>query len=255
RDQLATAVLIAESGLMPNRLAGIRQALPGPDLNPDTLNTQEQAWAGAAAAAMVAGVGPVTLQAAGKTLGPAASITLPLTSAIGVENPGKKTVPGSLVVQGVPVTPPPAAHAGMEVHRHFYAMDGSAIDPDKLPQNSTLVLEIDGRATDGQSHHAVVLAGLPAGWEIAGRFPAGDVPGMDWLGTLSSPDAEAAADDRYAAAITLGSDSASFRLAVILRAVTPGSYEYPGILLADMYRPAIFARQGTVRITVTPPAP
>ncbi|HTI00053.1 MAG TPA: MG2 domain-containing protein, partial [Acidisoma sp.] len=47
RDQLATAVLIAESGLMPNRLAGIRQALPGPDLNPDTLNTQEQAWAGA----------------------------------------------------------------------------------------------------------------------------------------------------------------------------------------------------------------
>lgn len=255
RDQLATAVLIAESGLMPDRLAGIRQALPGPDLNPDSLNTQEQAWAGAAAAAMMAGIGPVTVTADGHKLGPAPSVTLPVTGTVSVTNPGKKPLPGSLVVQGVPVTPPPAARADMEVHRHFYAMDGSALDPDKLPQNSTFILEIDGRATDGQDHHAVVLAGLPAGWEIAGRFPGGTVPGMDWLGTLSDTDAEAAADDRYAAAITLGGDSKAFRLAVILRAVTPGSYEYPGIMLADMYRPAIFARQATMRITVASPAP
>ena len=77
---------------------------------------------------------------------------------------------------------------------------------------------------------------------------------MDWLGTLSTPDSQAAADDRYAAALTLGSDQPAFRLAVMLRAVTPGSFEYPGMLLADMYRPAIFARQNTVHITVLPPA-
>jgi uncharacterized protein YfaS (alpha-2-macroglobulin family) len=250
RDQLADAVLIAESGVMPGSLTQIRAALPGSDLNPDNLNTQEQAWAGAAAAAMTEGLGPVTVTADGRTVGPAASISLPLAGATVLGNPGKAAIPGSLVIQGVPVTPPAAARAGMEVHRHFYAMDGSAIDPDKLVQNTTFILEIDGRATDGQDHHAVVLAGLPAGWEIAGRFPGGQVVGMDWLGTLSDTDSEAAADDRYAAALTLTADQPGFRLAVILRAVTPGDFEYPGITLADMYRPAIFARQGSVRITV-----
>lgn len=255
RDQLATAVLVTESGLMPTRLAAIRQALPGADLDPATLNTQEEAWAGAAAGALQASAGPVSLATGGKTLGPAPSITLDVAQPVTVSNPGKATLPGTLAIQGVPLTPPPAARANMEVHRHFFAMDGTAVDPDKLPQNSTFVMEIDGKAADGQDHRAVVLAGLPAGWEIAGRFPGGDVSGMSWLGTLSSTDAEAAADDRYAAALTLPHDQPSFRLAVILRAVTPGSYEYPGILLQDMYRPAIFARQGTVHITVTPPAP
>jgi hypothetical protein len=47
-----------------------------------------------------------------------------------------------------------------------------------------------------------MLAGLPAGWEITGRFSGGRVAGMDWLGTLSDTDSEAAADDRYAAALT-----------------------------------------------------
>jgi uncharacterized protein YfaS (alpha-2-macroglobulin family) len=145
-----------------------------------------------------------------------------------------------------------AARAGMQVSRRFYAMDGTSINPDKLTQNTTFVLVIDGRATDGQDHHAVVLAGLPAGWEIAGRFPGGTVAGMDWLGTLSATDSEAAADDRYAAAISLTADQPAFRLAVILRAVTPGDFEYPGITLADMYRPGVFARQGSVRITVNP---
>ncbi len=255
RDQLAAAVLIGESGTMPQSLTQIRAGLPGADLDPDDLNTQEQAWAGAAAAAMTEGVGPVTLTVDGRPLGPAASLSLPLTGPTMLANPGKTAVPGSLVVQGVPVKAPAAARAGMEVYQHFYAMDGTAVDPDKLAQNTAFILEIDGRATDGQGHHAVVLAGLPAGWEIAGRFSGGQVAGMDWLGTLSDTDSEAAADDRYAAALTLTADQPSFRLAVILRAVTPGEFEYPGITLADMYRPAIFARQDTVRITVTAAKP
>jgi uncharacterized protein YfaS (alpha-2-macroglobulin family) len=255
RDQLATAVLIADSGLMKDRLSAIREALPGADLNPDDLNTQEQGWAGAAAAAMAASSGPATLIVNGKHLGPSPSINLALAEPVTVQNPGKETLPGSLVVQGVPLKAPAAAHAGIVVHRHFFAMDGTALDPDKLPQNTTFALVIDGQTTDGQDHHAVVLAGLPAGWEIAGRFSSGTVPGMDWLGTLTDTDSEAAADDRYAAAISLTGDHPAFRLAVILRAVTPGAYEYPGITVTDMYRPGIFARQGTVHITVTPPAP
>ena len=39
-----------------------------------------------------------------------------------------------------------------------------------------------GQSDDGQDHRAMLLQGLPAGWEIAGRFDAGEVPGMSWLG-------------------------------------------------------------------------
>jgi uncharacterized protein YfaS (alpha-2-macroglobulin family) len=254
RDQFATAVLVQESGLLPGRLPIIRAALPGADLNPDALNTQEQAWGGAAAAALGAGAPPVSLIADGRSLGPAPTLSVALGGATSIRNPGKVPLPGSLVVQGVPAKPLAAARQGMQVKRQFFALDGSSLNPDKLAQNTVFLMVIDGRATDGQAHQAMLIAGLPAGWEIAGRFPGGTVTGMGWLGTLATPDAQAAADDRYAAALTLGADQPGFRLAVMLRAVTPGDYEYPGMVLADMYRPAIFARQNTVRITVLPPA-
>jgi uncharacterized protein YfaS (alpha-2-macroglobulin family) len=254
RDQFATAVLVQESGLMAGDLPAIRATLPGANLDPDALNTQEQAWGGAAAAALGANARPISLIADGRALGPAPTLSLPVHGMVTLRNPGTTPLAGSLVIQGVPVNAPAAARHGMEVHRLFYGTDGSTVDPDKLPQNSVFIMVITGRATDSQDHQAMVLAGLPAGWEIAGRFPAGTVDGMGWLGTLSDTDAQAAADDRYAAALSLTSDHPDFRLAVMLRAVTPGTYDYPGITLADMYRPGIFARQNTVHINVLPPA-
>ena len=52
RDQVAIAVLLKESGLLPDRLARLLDAMPGADLSPDSLSTQEQAWAAAAAAVL-----------------------------------------------------------------------------------------------------------------------------------------------------------------------------------------------------------
>jgi uncharacterized protein YfaS (alpha-2-macroglobulin family) len=255
RDQFATAVLVQESGVLPSKLPTIRAALPGVNLNPDALNTQEQAWGGAAAASLGATAPPVTVVADGRSLGPAPTVSLTVTGMMSFLNPGKTPLPGSLVVQGVPIKAPTAARQGMQVKREFFALDGSTLNPDELTQNTVFLMVISGKATDGQDHHAMILAGLPAGWEIAGRFPSGGtVNGMEWLGTLSGTDAEAAADDHYAAAISLSADQPDFRVAVMLRAVTPGRFEYPGMVLADMYRPAIFARQNTVHITVLPPA-
>jgi uncharacterized protein YfaS (alpha-2-macroglobulin family) len=191
----------------------------------------------------------------GQNLGPAQTLTVPVAGTVTLHNPGQNAVPGGLVVQGVPIQAPPASRAGMEVHRHFFGLDGSALDPDHLAQNTTFVLVIDGRANDGQDHQAMVLAGLPAGWEIAGNFSGGTVAGLDWLGTLSNTQSVSAGDDRYAAVVALTADQPGFRVAVLLRAVTPGSFDYPGMTLSDMYRPAVFARQGGVRISVTPPSP
>jgi uncharacterized protein YfaS (alpha-2-macroglobulin family) len=114
------------------------------------------------------------------------------------------------------------------------------------------VLLIEGKAEDAQEHQTMLLAGLPAGWEIAGRIGTEDAPGLSWLKDLTVPDAQPAADDRYAAVFDLPEDHQTFRIAVRLRAVTPGTYELPGVEVADMYRPAIFARQAAGRITVLP---
>ena len=97
------------------------------------------------------------------------------------------------------------------------------------------------------------MQGLPAGWEIAGVFGSGAVPGMSWLGALSDTEAQPAGDDRFVAVLDLTGDKPSFRVAVKLRAVTQGDFELPGIELADMYRPGVYARQASNRITVLPP--
>ena len=95
-----------------------------------------------------------------------------------------------------------------------------------------------------------MIQGLPAGWEVVGQMPSGKVPGMSWLGELSSTEAQPAADDRFAAVLALTPDAPGFRIAVRLRAVTPGSFEWPGASLSDMYRPSVFAQQNTTRIKV-----
>ena len=59
---------------------------------------------------------------------------------------------------------------------------------------------LEGRAESGQAQRAIVLQGLPAGWEITGRLAAGEVAGLPWLGRLSETVAQPALDDRFAAA-------------------------------------------------------
>jgi uncharacterized protein YfaS (alpha-2-macroglobulin family) len=50
----------------------------------------------------------------------------------------------------------------------------------------------------------------------------------------------------------LSHDAPAFRIAVKLRAVTPGAYELPGAEVSDMYAPAVFARQSAGRVIVLP---
>ena len=150
----------------------------------------------------------------------------------------------------VPVDALPAARSGMRITRQFLRDDGTPLDLDTLRQNTSFVLLLEGRAEDGQDHRALITQGLPAGWEVVARFAEGAVPGMAWLGKLSATEAQPAADDRYAAVVPLSGDAPGFRVAVRLRAVTPGAFELPGAEASDMYRPGVFARQAVGRIKV-----
>ncbi len=250
RDQAAIAVLLKESGLAPERLQRLLAAMPGANLDPDRLSTQEQAWAAAAGAVLGRDGHPARIALDGKELPGAPVLTVALTGPATARNLDDQPVWQSVSVTGVPATALPAARSGLRITRQFFNLDGSPLDLDHLKQNTVFVLLLEGRADDGQPHQAMLQQGLPAGWELAGRFAAGEVPGLSWLGKLSDPQAQPAADDRYAAVVELTPQQPNFRLAVRVRAVTPGNFELPGAEAADMYQPGVFARQAAGKVTV-----
>jgi uncharacterized protein YfaS (alpha-2-macroglobulin family) len=170
-----------------------------------------------------------------------------------VRNIGARPLWPSVATTGVPRDPVPAAREGLVVRRLFYRRDGTALNLDQLRQNDVFVLVIEGRAETRLSHQALLVHGLPAGWEPeAVRLGPGPVEAFPWLGELSRPVFAAARDDRLVAQVDLTEEAPSFRLAFLLRAVTPGRFELPGAQLFDMYKPRFFARQATGRIAVAP---
>ena len=253
RDQAATAVLLKESGLLPERLSALLSTLPGADLRPEMLNTQEQAWTAAAAAVLGRDGRPARVAVDGRDLTPAPVLTVALAGPAVVRNLDDRPVWQTVSTTGVLAEAPPAARNLMRVSRKFFTLTGETLNLDALKQNTVFVLLIEGRSDDAQEHRAMLLQGLPAGWEIAGRLTAGKTAGMPWLGELSETEAQPAADDRFAATMLLNGTAPGFRVAVRLRAVTPGTFEMPGAQLSDMYRPAVFARQASARIKVLAP--
>ena len=261
RDALATAALLKESGLLPDRLAALGGRLPGPEFTPQGTNTQEQAWAVTTAAALGRDGRPVRVAVNGDAQPPAPRVAVVLAAAGTARNLSDAPVWSSLSVTGTPAQPAPAGRAGMQIRRRFLELSGQPLNLDGLRQNTVFVLLLEGRAETREAHQAILQQGLPAGWEIVGRLAAGEVPGMPWLGTLSETAATPALDDRVAAALDLTPEAPEFRIAARLRAVTAGRFELPGAQVGDMYRPGVFARQSTGRITVlgpddpAPPAP
>jgi uncharacterized protein YfaS (alpha-2-macroglobulin family) len=250
RDQAAIAVLLKESGLAEDQLPRLLDAMPGANLVPDSLSTQEQSWTAAAAAALGRDGRPTLVSVDGRSLPSAPVVSLALDTPITVRNLGDRSVWRAMSVTGVPTAALPATRAQMRITRQFFGLDGQPLDLDHLKQNTVFVVLLEGRSDDGQPHRAMVQQGLPAGWESVARLSGGEVPGMSWIGKLSDTEAQPAADDRYAAVVALTPERPDFRLAVRLRAVTQGTFELPGAEVADMYRPAVLARQNAGRITV-----
>ena len=205
----------------------------------------------AAAAALGRDGRPVRVSVEGRELsGPV--VAAKLSGPVSARNLTDRALWQSVSVTGVPAEALPAARNGMRISRRFLALDGTPLNLDQLKQNTEFVVLLEGEAQTREGHRALAMQGLPAGWEITARLPAGVVAGMPWLGELTATEAQPAADDRFAAALELTEQKQGFRVAARVRAVTPGFFELPGAEMFDMYRPAIFARQAVAKIRVLP---
>ena len=252
RDALAVATLLKESGLLVDRLAALMGVLPGQNFTPETTSTQEQGWAVLAAARLGQGMRPIEASLDGVALPSAPVVVAPLTAPARLSNLGAATIWQMTATTGITREAPPAARQGLTIRRQFLALDGSALNLDQLRAGDGFVLLLEARADAEERYQVLVQQGLPAGWEITGRFGAGEVSGLPWLGQLTAIDSQPALDDRFAAAVTLEGENRVARIAVRLRAVTSGNFELPGAELREMYRPGLFARQAAARITILP---
>ena len=258
RDRAMALALASEEKLLPSKalldqVADLSHAATGQGF----LSTQEEAWLLRTAAA-VAGQPELNVTLDGKTVTKRsrAQATIPLGQGrdLAVANQGADPVYVSLATTGVPAGAPPAEAKGFKVSRSLFHLDGSAVDLADVHQNDELVTVVEGSTDTEVQRKVLVVDMLPAGLEpdTVGLSGSEDTGTFAWLKDLTEPTFKAIRDDRYLAGFDLEGSSKSFKVAYVVRAVTPGSYVRPGPQVEDMYAPAYHARGEAGTLEVKP---
>ena len=222
-------------------------------------STQEQAWLLMAAETAVRATGGAMKIAIGDT--PPQQRSEPLyfrrmlgsgTAPVTVANRGNAPAWRTVSITGVPRTDLPAESSGYTVSRTIYKADGSPADLTKIRQTDLLVVVIEGKRSDAaRAARTLVVDLLPAGFEIVTATLSGQSAGnYSWLQNLSNTAYAEERDDRYIAALDLGNGKAEFKLAYVVRAVTPGEFKYPALVVEDMYEPETTGRTAMGSLTV-----
>ncbi|MBY6167068.1 alpha-2-macroglobulin family protein [Pseudooceanicola nitratireducens] len=254
RDAAAVLTLAVESGSQAVNRASLIARITGAD---GPLSTQESAWSLMAARALI------DTPATGGTATPALSVNgAPVTgpfvrmveaqalTSLAIRNTSGADTALTLTTLGVPESPVPQGGYGYAIQRDYYTLDGVPADPAQVPQGTRLVTVLTVLPFEDTGARLMVSDPLPAGFEIdnPNLLRQGDIRALDWLKTVDVAHSEARSD-RFLTALDWRSDQA-FRLAYIVRAISPGSYHHPAATVEDMYRPRYRARTAAGRVTV-----
>ncbi len=224
-------------------------------------STQEQAWLLMAAEAAVhatggemnVAIGAAAAQKRGeplyfrRTLGSGAA---PLS----VANRGTAPAWRTVSITGVPRADLPAENSGYWAGRWIFRADGSPADLTKVRQTDLFVVVLKGKRIDpARASRTLVVDLLPAGFEVATASLSGQsAASYPWLKDLAEPAYTEERDDRYIAALDLKEGASDFTLAYLVRAVTPGEFKYPALVVEDMYEPETTGRTAIGTLTVQP---
>ena len=251
RDAAAVLTLAAEAGseavdagALGNNVAAV--------LAGQRLSTQEASWALLATNALIDRKGAEGFTVNGAPVeGPMVRV-LDADAATPqiIANVTDRDATVTLTTFGVPVEPEPAGGKGYAIERSYYTLDGDPADIAQVQQGARLVAVIEVTPHDGSEARLMVNDPLPAGFEIdnPSLLRAGDIAALDWLETAETRMTEFR-QERFLAAVDRGSDR-PFRLAYILRAITPGTFRHPAASVEDMYRPDYRARTSVGLVTV-----
>jgi len=141
-----------------------------------------------------------------------------------------------------------AVTEGVGVLRQTYLQDGSALDTAVYRQGDSYIIGVKVRC-ENPVENLVLVERLPAGFEIENpRLNATAVPGgaFEEAATPSYLDLR---DDRLIAAFD-DLDAGNHTLYYIIRAVTPGSYDWPAAEAECMYAPHIHGNSAPSTIDI-----
>jgi uncharacterized protein YfaS (alpha-2-macroglobulin family) len=246
RDAAAVLTLAVESGSE----AIDRESLADRVSASSALSTQEATWTLLAANALIdrKGANDILIDGAAAE-GPLVKVLDASSAPVSVKNTGADTTL-TITTYGVPSESEPAGGTGYGLERKYYTLEGepATLDGLKVGQRLVTVLEITpfGR---GEAR-LMVSDPLPAGFEIDN--PNLITSGAEALATLGLETEVAHSEfrqDRFLTAIDRY-DNATFRLAYLVRAVSPGTFHHPAASVEDMYRPDLIGRTETRTITI-----
>lgn len=253
RDAAAVLALAVEAGSTAVDAEAVVAGLSG---KVGSLSTQEATWMLLATRAMVDGPGLSGITFNG--LPPAGPLVQVMEGGLGdpvvVRNDTGRTQAVTVTAYGVPTEPEPAGGNGYAITRSYWTLDGQKVpagQPVKAGARMVAVLEVTpfGRG-EGR---LMVNDPLPAGLEIdnPNLIAGGQIGALDWLDVVNEVAHSEFRQDRFLTAIDRhGNDT--FRLAYVVRAVSPGEFRHPAASVEDMYRPDFRARTDAGRLVIVP---
>lgn len=216
------------------------------------LSTQEQAWILLAAHGMVGGTGAEGLVVDG------APVSGPLVrrfdglAPMTITNTGTAPTTLTIAAFGQPEGTEDEGGNGYVIARSYYTLDGAEADPASVKSGTRLVTVLEVTPLGSGEARLMVADPLPAGFEIdnPNLLRGGQIGALDWLETEGDVAHSEFRQDRFLTAIDRRDDR-PFRLAYIVRAVSPGTFHHPAATVEDMYRPTFRARTASGEVTVT----
>ena len=253
-------------------VSALMARLAGEHLDPDQLNTQEKAWLLMAAHALAK---HGTARSVALNGGAAQTVALPYAIApsadaikrgVSVRNTDDKPLFRTVSLRGAPIEAPPALQNGFRLQREAYTLTGERMDDTALHQTDRFIVVLSGSVSSDQFRRAMVIDPLPAGLEI--EVPVLREDSYPFLGQLTHLRAHEERDDRFLAAFDVGVDPRNrwrdvddskiapldddaFRIAYVVRAITPGHFVRPETIVQDMYQPEVMARTAAAETSVT----
>ncbi len=215
------------------------------------LSTQEATWALMATNALIdrPDIAGVLIDGQPAT-GPLVRVLTDGAAPVAVTNEGPDTTV-TISTYGVPSEPEPAGGNGYAITRSYFTLDGTPVALDGVKVGDRLVTVIEVTPFGYSDGRLMVSDPLPAGFEIdnPNLISAGSTAQMGWLDALQDVRHSEFRQDRFLTAVDWSSDRA-FRLAYVVRAVSPGTFHHPAASVEDMYRPDFRARSDVGRVTI-----
>ncbi len=217
------------------------------------LSTQEATWALLAANALIdrRGADGITINGAAAD-GPLVRVlNAGGVTPVVVGNDGADTTV-TVTTYGVPSEPEPAGGNGYAITRSYYTLTGDPVDVASVKVGTRLVTVLQVTPFEKGEARLMVSDPLPAGFEIdnPNLMSAGETSSMDWLTAETNVSNAEFRQDRFLTAIDRY-DNTSFKLAYVVRAISPGVFHHPAASVEDMYRPDYRARTDAGQITIT----